>query len=104
MNGTRPRRRDFLASAAAIGTLSMLPARAIGAAIDVLASDDVAWLDETPPTGHDGQSWGQPWPRGTRYRSGYALAGKRPPRGATELADGVVAGRFDQMDRSCASG
>jgi hypothetical protein len=77
MTGTRWRRRDFLTSAAAIGGVAMLPARAFAVAAGGADGADLAWLDDTLPTAHEGQSWGQPWPRGTRYRSGgYALAGE----------------------------
>lgn len=77
MNSSQWRRRDFLASAAAVGGLSVLPVDAFakGAGVAPAAiGDDVAWLDEVAPVRDEGQSWGQPWPRGTRYRSGgYAL-------------------------------
>ena len=75
MNGTRLRRRDFLASAAATVTLATFPARAFGETFAAVEDDDVAWLDETLPTDHEGLSWGQPWPRGTRYRKRRLRAG-----------------------------
>ncbi len=37
---------------------------------------DIRWLDGTAPAAHEGQVWGQPWPRGTSYaKGGYHLSG-----------------------------
>ena len=30
------------------------------------ADAEIAWLDGAPPAGHEGQTWGVPWPRGTK--------------------------------------
>jgi len=77
-------RRDFLASSAVAGSLAA--AADAGAASPAerapappsSSGDDVLWLDGTPPTAHEGQSWGHPWPRGTRYSTrGYVLSGAR---------------------------
>jgi len=34
------------------------------------------WLDGVPPDSHEGMTWGQPWPRGTKLSSSYRLAGE----------------------------
>lgn len=79
-------RRELLASSAAAGSLALMasPAQAqqgvaAGTAHEPLGSsldpaDDLVWLDGAPPVADEGQAWGQPWPRGTRYaKNGYHL-------------------------------
>ena len=81
-------RRELLASSAAAGSLALLAGEAsaapaptgagaqvqepLGSSLDL--ADDLVWLDGAPPAMHEGQAWGQPWPRGTRYaKKGYHL-------------------------------
>lgn len=77
MTDTPISRRSFIAGTALAGSLATLPARpADAAASPPQVEGDVQWLDGAPPPAHEGQSWGQPWPRGTRYsRRGYRLEG-----------------------------
>ena len=70
-------RRGFLAGSALAGVLAAdqpaLAAAGRSASVDPSA---IAWLDGAPPARHEGQSWGQPWPRGTRHsKHGYRLVG-----------------------------
>ena len=71
-------RRDFLAGSAIAGTMigaAAAPALAEGAAQPGKPEGDVLWLDGAPPATHEGQTWGYPWPRGTRYsQGGYRLS------------------------------
>lgn len=72
-------RRTFLmASSAAV----VVPADAATAAPSTAAFRNATgtvgganWLDGAPPERHDGVTWGQPWPRGTRLARDYRLAG-----------------------------
>ena len=67
-------RRDFIVRAALAGTcLAVAPpalarARRRGPAGPVPADAEVAWLDG-PPALHEGQTWGVPWPRGTKPKN-----------------------------------
>ncbi|WP_313958482.1 hypothetical protein [Novosphingobium sp. 9] len=82
-------RRQILASSAVAGSMALF-AEGAGAAIpapaplptteplgsQIAPGDDTVWIDGTPPPAHEGMSWGQPWPRGTRLsKSGYVLQG-----------------------------
>ncbi|WP_229665570.1 exo-rhamnogalacturonan lyase family protein [Croceicoccus mobilis] len=76
-------RRSMLASSALAGSAAALPGLAQAASpapstgLHKGSGPDVAWLDPAPPAAHEGQAWGQPWPRGTKYdKSGYHLSGK----------------------------
>ncbi len=73
-------RRVFLSSTAVAGGVAALPALAEGAPVAAVGpvargdgGSDVRWLDDAVPAAHEGQSWGQPWPRGTRLAKGYRL-------------------------------
>ncbi|MEO5493648.1 MAG: Tat pathway signal sequence domain protein [Sphingomonas sp.] len=78
MTDRRVNRRGFIAGTAFAGGVA-LAGESIAApppmpAAPVTASGDLAWLDGSPPDVHEGQTWGQPWPRGTRYSTaGYRL-------------------------------
>ncbi|MEG3163378.1 Tat pathway signal sequence domain protein [Sphingomonas sp. PB2P19] len=69
-------RRTFISSTALAGGIGVMPT--IGEAAPMSqrgdAQHDVQWLDGAPPVSHEGQSWGQPWPRGTRLAKGYRVA------------------------------
>ncbi len=72
-------RRTFISSTALAGSLAGLPAVADAAKpvgrhdAGGDAGSDVHWLDGSAPATHEGQSWGQPWPRGTRIAKSYRL-------------------------------
>ncbi len=68
-------RRTFISATAMAGGLAAVPAASEATAPAVRGPDgvDVRWLDDTPPLGHEGQSWGQPWPQGTRLAKAYRL-------------------------------
>jgi len=72
-------RRHFLAGSAIAGTMigmNASPALAERSPKSSAPDDGVAWLDDVAPTEHEGQTWGYPWPRGTRYsEAGYQLTG-----------------------------
>src|SRR4051812_12344556 len=78
MKGSGLSRRDFLASSTAAGTLGLASegnAEKVAAPSGAGTGADLAWLDRHAPSAHEGQSWGHPWPRGTRYsKAGYRLA------------------------------
>ncbi len=68
-------RREFLVQTALAGTAltSSTPSpagaqRPTEPRPDASLADEVVWLDGLPPTAHEGQTWGMPWPRGTRQR------------------------------------
>ena len=66
-------RRDFIVQAALAGVAAgALPAAAVQAQTgNRLASKrdpNIVWLDGAPPSAHEGQTWGVPWPRGTKAR------------------------------------
>ncbi|WP_312488990.1 Tat pathway signal sequence domain protein [Sphingomonas sp.] len=72
-------RRTFLMSSSA--ALAM-PSTGAPAAKPVMPADPDAvtpgaahWLEAVPPESHEGVTWGQPWPRGTRMAREYRLAG-----------------------------
>ncbi|MEO6040788.1 MAG: Tat pathway signal sequence domain protein [Croceibacterium sp.] len=74
----RVNRRGFLAGTAIAGGAALAGESAAAArsvpVAQMTAAGDLAWLDGTSPESHEGQTWGQPWPRGTRYsRVGYQL-------------------------------
>ncbi|MEE4455121.1 Tat pathway signal sequence domain protein [Novosphingobium resinovorum] len=88
-------RREILASTAVAGSLALFAgaARAMPGSqaprvpfgSDLDPQDDVLWLDGAPPGSHEGQSWGQPWPRGTRLsKRGYVLQGRDGTRQALQ--------------------
>ena len=60
-------RRDFIRTAALAG--AAVPALEGGSALAAPSpapgDAEIAWLDGAPPTSHEGQCWGVPWPRGT---------------------------------------
>lgn len=74
-------RRHFLAGTAVAGAslaATSIQAQTTSAGKDTQAGalpGDVHWLDGSSPAAHEGQSWGYPWPRGTRYSArGYRMA------------------------------
>lgn len=75
MTDTPISRRTFISSTALAGGLAAIPVVADAAPSPGRddSGSDVRWLDGTPPAAHEGQSWGQPWPRGTRLAKGYRL-------------------------------
>ena len=89
-------RREILASTAVAGSMALIADRAGAATLPqtptpepigsgIAPADDAVWLDGTPPAAHEGQSWGQPWPRGTRYdKGGYVLTGAGGTREALQ--------------------
>ncbi|WP_374940266.1 RIFT barrel domain-containing protein [Pedomonas mirosovicensis] len=72
-------RRDFIVRAALAGTaISTVGAPALAqtdsAAPPAPKDADIRWLDDAPPALHEGQTWGVPWPRGTKKpRARFAL-------------------------------
>ncbi|HEX8413691.1 MAG TPA: twin-arginine translocation signal domain-containing protein, partial [Sphingomicrobium sp.] len=66
-------RRHFLAGTAVAGVgLSAAASETNTPAGKLEATalpSDLNWLDGAAPAAHEGQSWGYPWPRGTRYSS-----------------------------------
>lgn len=71
-------RRDFLAGSALAGTmLGASPGDAFARVTQAGAAGgpgEIVWLDGQPPSSHEGQTWGYPWPRGTHYSEvGYRL-------------------------------
>jgi hypothetical protein len=73
-------RRSFLVGSALAGSLAFAPGlvAAPGKQKRGLppppADAEIGWLDGTPPAYHEGQTWGVPWPRGTkRARTSFAL-------------------------------
>ncbi|WP_322965407.1 exo-rhamnogalacturonan lyase family protein [Sphingomonas fuzhouensis] len=60
----------------------LMPSRTAGAASSGMAAarqsappGTAHWLDDMPPQHHEGMTWGQPWPRGTRMAREYRLSG-----------------------------
>ncbi|MGN6374852.1 MAG: exo-rhamnogalacturonan lyase family protein [Sphingomonas sp.] len=79
MSGPSFSRRAFLAASTAAGAAVGLSSEAVARSVAPVVSKDgdAAGLDGAPPPGHEGQTWGCPWPRGTRYsEAGYRLVGK----------------------------
>ena len=82
-----------LATSAVVGSMALTAGRADAAPVaakeplgsGIAPGDDVVWLDGTAPSAHEGQSWGQPWPRGTRFdKRGYVLEGAGSTREAVQ--------------------
>lgn len=73
-------RREFLGASALGGAAaSLAPGLAVAAGRPAARTGAggaaVHWLDGAAPALDEGQCWGQPWPRGTRYaKAGYSLA------------------------------
>lgn len=70
MSDIKLSRRHFLAGTAAAGLAAVGEATgATAASVAKPASlpSDLLWLDGAAPSSHEGQSWGYPWPRGTKY-------------------------------------
>ncbi|MEO6359004.1 MAG: Tat pathway signal sequence domain protein [Sphingomicrobium sp.] len=69
-------RRHFLAGTAAGASFAAVPAGSSAApARPAVLPSDIRWLDGAAPAAHEGQSWGYPWPRGTKYSTrGYQMA------------------------------
>jgi hypothetical protein len=68
-------RREFLVQSALAGTALTSGAQRAAVAQGVTESrarsslaDEAVWLDGEAPSAHEGQTWGMPWPRGTRQR------------------------------------
>ena len=76
MVGTVDRRTFLVSSSAAalIGGRAEAAPLAAGAGRTAQAGE-VRWLDGTAPARHEGMTWGQPWPRGTRLARDYRVAG-----------------------------
>jgi len=72
-------RRTFLMSSSAAMLVSPYDAGAMPLATParaaIASSGGAMWLDGAPPQSHEGVSWGQPWPRGTRLARDYRRAG-----------------------------
>ena len=73
-------RRAFMRQAATAGAAGYAAqSGAFGASdpagVDAPAGADVLWLDRAPPVGHEGQSWGMPWPRGKVKGSAFRAMG-----------------------------
>ena len=72
-------RRTFLmasSAAAVVPADAALAAPSVGALrASTGAGGGANWLDGAPPERHEGVTWGQPWPRGTRLARDYRLAG-----------------------------
>lgn len=69
-------RRHFLAGTAAAGAgIAAIPASGTAAQTrSAPLPSDLVWLDGAAPAAHEGQSWGYPWPRGTKYSTrGYQM-------------------------------
>lgn len=72
-------RRRFLSSTAVTALTPLVISSLTSAAVSrpsgrANGTARVAWLDGNPPSADEGQCWGQPWPRGTRYSGkGYKL-------------------------------
>lgn len=72
MTDTAISRRTFISSTALAGSLAAIPAAVDAAPAIAKGDSDARWLDGAPAR-HEGQSWGQPWPRGTKLAKGYRL-------------------------------
>lgn len=70
-------RRDLLKAGLVTGVAPLALSHAIRAEAAPTAPEAaIRWLDGAPPSRHEGQTWGVPWPRGTvARRAGFALAG-----------------------------
>ena len=71
-------RRTFLLSTTAATAASVMGTEAVAAADAVVKATgatggNAGWLDGTPPAAHEGMTWGQPWPRGTRLADAYRV-------------------------------
>ncbi len=79
----RINRRDFLMTGAGAGAGTILAADSVaaqvGSAVAATAPGaTLRWLDDAAPAAHEGVTWGQPWPRGSRWSArGYRLAEHR---------------------------
>jgi len=85
----RVNRRGFIAGSALASSIAMA-GEGIAASTAPLAEPEktrgeLGWLDGAPPGSHEGQTWGQPWPRGSRYsRTGYRMMGAEQDRVAVQ--------------------
>lgn len=71
-------RRTFLLSTTAATAASVVGTEVVAAADAVAKATgatggNAGWLDGAPPAAHEGMTWGQPWPRGTRLADAYRV-------------------------------